>query len=247
MNLFLFYMDNEDVISGFIYNLSNGNIDDEDLDDNIFNKELVNPQRVYDCIIHDYHGIQDFEIKIMNGMYAEVKPKNNSELQYVTHFYSLYYPEDSLNWIDVSGIADMSNIFDSTMYNGDISRWNVSNVVNMCNMFAYSKFNCDISDWDVSNVTDMFQMFKYSVFNGDISKWDVSNVINMGGMFAGSKFNRDISGWNVDNVTIRSSLFYMMPIFTEALGSNAQNYNIDIFSYCPIKPQYIPKKFKYNN
>ena len=67
----------------------------------------------------------------------------------------------SLNWIDVSGITDMTSMF---------SDYTTDRKMN---------FMGDISEWDVSNVKKMTYMFKKSVFSGDISKWDVSNVVDM--------------------------------------------------------------------
>ena len=92
-------------------------------------------------------------------MTSVIKPKNKNELLKIVNCYSYNYKRDSLNWLDVSEITDMSDLFYDTMYNGDISNWDVSNVTNMKQMFRHSYYEHDLSKWDVSNVQNMSYMF----------------------------------------------------------------------------------------
>ena len=138
-----------------------------------------------------------------------LRPTRKSELKaIIRHRIEEYGPKCDLNDIDVSRVTDMSDLFFSSKFNGDISQWNVSSVRNMNGMFYNSQFNGDISKWDVHNVESMLNMFNESRFNGDISKWDVSSVETMSGMFANSEFNGDISKWNVRRVKDMHGMFH---------------------------------------
>ena len=79
-----------------------------------------------------------------------------------------------LNDIDTSEITNMSNLFNCSDFDGDISLWDVSNVGNMRGMFYDSRFtgkNGDISKWDVSNVKDMINMFDSCPLEKNPPKW----------------------------------------------------------------------------
>ena len=138
---------------------------------------------------------------------------------------------------DVSNVNDMSNLFEYTNFNEDISAWNTISVTNMRSMFyRATSFNQNIGGWNTSSVTTMQQMFDRATafnqnisgwntssvthmgymfsamfdatqFNGDISGWDVSSVTDMGFMFSDSQFDGDISGWDVSSVTNMDSMF----------------------------------------
>ena len=149
-------------------------------------------------------------------LYITMKPANKAQLfAEIKRAVDAHGNGVNLNYIDVSGIRDMSDLFKSSDYNfrefnGDISGWDVSQVINMESMFsAAESFNQDISKWDVSQVTSMKNMFSDShAFNQDISKWDVSKVTDMWGMFgAAEAFNQDISDWEVRQVTNMQSMF----------------------------------------
>ena len=107
---------------------------------NLFNKNIVNPHDVYDRILNS-KNIDKYEIEFINGIVSEVMPKNKASLRKVVKYYSKNYPNDSLNWLNVSEMTNLSGLFmgdDLHMnnYTGDISMWDVSNATDINSMFA---------------------------------------------------------------------------------------------------------------
>ena len=171
-----------------------------------------------------------------------------------------------LNYIDVSAVTDMTDLFAAEMktnshknalgeeyadLNPDISKWDVRNVKSFDHMFWMAdKFDCDLSSWNVSSAVTMNYMFCHAhSFNSDLSKWDVSNVAKMQGMFSNAyKFNSDISNWDVHNVTTMQFMFYEARSFNQDLRSWAPKRACDgssMFKNCPIEPKNHPHNIHY--
>ena len=217
------------------FNIGNMNLHDnkQKHNINIFNKNFNHP---YYYNVLDGTVTED-EIKELNSLVEVAAPKDKNELKKIISFYSKKYPEDSLNWLNVSGISDMRDLFKFTKYNGDISQWNTFNVTDMSHMFDSAKeFNQPIGSWDVSHVCDMKYMFGLALdFNQDISSWDVSNVLVMSYMFYGAeKFNQPIGKWTVSNVFKMHGMFNIASNFNQPIGqwdvSNVNDMGF-MFSY----------------
>lgn len=94
------------------------------------------------------------------------------------------------DYLDFTGVVDMSYMFSSNRDLKDLSNikdWDVSKVTNMNQMFGstYCSDFSAIKDWDVSNVTDMSYMFTSNSYITDfsfLSNWDTSKVTTMSNM-----------------------------------------------------------------
>src|SRR5574344_1827384 len=106
-----------------------------------------------------------------------------------------------LSKLDTSEITDMSCIFRTSNFNGDISNWNTSNVTSMLGMFNNARTFNQKLNFDTSKVTNMEWMFSYAEKFNQPLNLDTSNVTDMSGMFyRAENFNQRLN-FHTSNVT----------------------------------------------
>ena len=130
----------------------------------------------------DISGWNVSHVRCMRGMFEQSK------------FTTQFQPQGLSRWA-VSGVTDMSRMFNRSAFDGDLSQWKFPALRSASNMFAYASFNGDIADWDVSQLQNMQGMFRYSVFKGDLSRWCVANATDLWDMFQGAAFVGNIQRW----------------------------------------------------
>ena len=141
----------------------------------------------------------------------------------------------NLNWLDISNVTMLDQLFNVGTFNRqyifwDVSDWDTSHVTSMTGTFNGCKDICDLSKWDTSKVTSMVNMFYgCSTFNGNISNWDVSKVTRFDSMFYGcSSFNQDISNWDISSAENLSYMFYNCRKFNQPIQKWNITKNMDI-------------------
>ena len=141
----------------------------------------------------------------------------------------------NLNWLDISNVTMLDQLFNVGTFNRqyifwDVSDWDTSHVTSMAGTFNGCKDICDLSKWDTSKVTSMVNMFyECSTFNGNISNWDVSKVTRFDSMFYGcSSFNQDISNWDISSAENLSYMFYRCRKFNQPIQKWNITKNMDI-------------------
>lgn len=141
----------------------------------------------------------------------------------------------NLNWLDISNVTMLDQLFNVGTFNRqyifwDVSDWDTSHVTSMVGTFNGCKDICDLSKWDTSKVTSMVNMFYgCTTFNGNISNWDVSKVTRFDSMFYGcSSFNQDISNWDISSAENLSYMFYNCIKFNQPIQKWNITKNMDI-------------------
>ena len=184
--------------------------------------------------------VSDDDLELVCQDAFKYKVKDFSELVHIIadikqQLYKDKVDAFNLNWLDISNVTMLDQLFNVGTFNRqyifwDVSDWDTSHVTSMIGTFNGCKDICDLSKWDTSKVTSMVNMFYgCSTFNGNISNWDVSKVTRFDSMFYGcSSFNQDISNWDISSAENLSYMFYNCRKFNQPIQKWNITKNMDI-------------------
>ena len=184
--------------------------------------------------------VSDDDLELVCQDAFKYKVKDFSELVHIIadikqQLYKDKVDAFNLNWLDISNVTMLDQLFNVGTFNSqyifwDVSDWDTSHVTSMVGTFNGCKDICDLSKWDTSKVTSMVNMFYgCSTFNGNISNWNVSKVTRFDSMFFGcSSFNQDISNWDISSAENLSYMFYNCIKFNQPIQKWNITKNMDI-------------------
>ena len=184
--------------------------------------------------------VSDDDLELVCQDAFKYKVKDFSELVHIIadikqQLYKDKVDAFNLNWLDISNVTMLDQLFNVGTFNRqyifwDVSDWDTSHVTSMVGTFNGCKDICDLSKWDTSKVTSMVNMFYgCTTFNGNISNWDVSKVTRFDSMFYGcSSFNQDISNWDISSAENLSYMFYNCIKFNQPIQKWNITKNMDI-------------------
>lgn len=184
--------------------------------------------------------VSDDDLELVCQDAFKYKVKDFSELVHIIadikqQLYKDKVDAFNLNWLDISNVTMLDQLFNVGTFNRqyifwDVSDWDTSHVTSMVGTFNGCKNICDLSKWDTSKVTSMVNMFYgCSTFNGNISNWNVSKVTRFDSMFYGcSSFNQDISNWDISSAENLSYMFYNCIKFNQPIQKWNITKNMDI-------------------
>ena len=184
--------------------------------------------------------VSDDDLELVCQDAFKYKVKDFSELVHIIadikqQLYKDKVDAFNLNWLDISNVTMLDQLFNVGTFNRqyifwDVSDWDTSHVTSMAGTFNGCKDICDLSKWDTSKVTSMVNMFYgCTTFNGNISNWNVSKVTRFDSMFYGcSSFNQDISNWDISSAENLSYMFYNCIKFNQPIQKWNITKNMDI-------------------
>lgn len=220
----------------------------DDDDDELFNDDNISmtndlleddAKKIHEQLLKGM-VVSDDDLELVCQDAFKYKVKDFSELVHIIadikqQLYKDKVDAFNLNWLDISNVTMLDQLFNVGTFNRqyifwDVSDWDTSHVTSMVGTFNGCKDICDLSKWDTSKVTSMVNMFyECSTFNSNISNWNVSKVTRFDSMFYEcSSFNQDISNWDISSAENLSYMFYNCRKFNQPIQKWNITKNMDI-------------------
>ena len=220
----------------------------DDDDDELFNDDNISmtndlleddAKKIHEQLLKGM-VVSDDDLELVCQDAFKYKVKDFSELVHIIadikqQLYKDKVDTFNLNWLDISNVTMLDQLFNVGTFNRqyifwDVSDWDTSHVTSMVGTFNGCKDVCDLSKWDTAKVTSMINMFyDCTTFNCNISNWDVSKVTRFDSMFYGcSSFNQDISNWDISSAENLSYMFYNCRKFNQPIQKWNITKNMDI-------------------
>lgn len=220
----------------------------DDDDDELFNDDNIgmtndlledDAKKIHEQLLKGM-VVSDDDLELVCQDAFKYKVKDFSELVHIIadikkQLYKDKVDAFNLNWLDISNVTMLDQLFNVGTFNmqyifWNVSDWDTSHVTSMVGTFNGCKDICDLSKWDTSKVTSMVNMFyECSTFNSNISNWNVSKVTRFDSMFYGcSSFNQDISNWDISSAENLSYMFYNCRKFNQPIQKWNITKNMDI-------------------
>lgn len=220
----------------------------DDDDDELFNDDNISmtndlleddAKKIHEQLLKGM-VVSDDDLELVCQDAFKYKVKDFSELVHIIadikqQLYKDKVDAFNLNWLDISNVTMLDQLFNVGTFNRqyifwDVSDWDTSHVTSMVGTFNGCKDICDLSKWDTYKVTSMVNMFyECSTFNSNISNWNVSKVTRFDSMFYGcSSFNQDISNWDISSAENLSYMFYNCRKFNQPIQKWNITKNMDI-------------------
>lgn len=220
----------------------------DDDDDELFNDDNIgmtndlledDAKKIHEQLLKGM-VVSDDDLELVCQDAFKYKVKDFSELVHIIadikkQLYKDKVDAFNLNWLDISNVTMLDQLFNVGTFNRqyifwNVSDWDTSHVTSMVGTFNGCKDICDLSKWDTSKVTSMVNMFyECSTFNSNISNWNVSKVTRFDSMFYGcSSFNQDISNWDISSAENLSYMFYNCRKFNQPIQKWNIAKNMDI-------------------
>ena len=208
--------------NNFLYKETNDDITFYKFEKNMITRSNIDTIKITDLESRTFEYSLSTDVVILDGFDDVLPLLANKSLKRMVKFYlknrvqAIQKYGEIETW-DTKNVTDMSELFERSNFNENISDWDTSSVANMQMMFfEATSFNKPLN-WDTSSVTNMSYMFYNATSFDKPLNFDTSSVTNMSRMFReATSFNKPLN-WDTSSVTHMNGMFREATSFNKPL------------------------------